>query len=89
MLSNKKCANVTGAAMTPEAIVRTAVEEGLCVIGFTDHNEITNVQRCAPFEWGMIDRCNQVLRGYILGPRSSIEALSQVVGNSRKALSRS
>jgi hypothetical protein len=37
--------------------VRTAVEEGLCVISITDHNKITNVQRCAPVEWGMIARC--------------------------------
>ena len=69
--------------------MRTAVEEGLCVIGFTDHNEITNMKRCAPVEWGMIDRCNRALRGYLLGARGFMEALSQVGGDSRRALSRS
>ena len=33
----------TPPAMTPEAIVRTAVEEGLCVVSTTDHYEFTNV----------------------------------------------
>ena len=45
--------------------------------------------RCAQVEWGMIDRRNRLLRGYILGARGSMEALSQVGGNSRRALSRS
>ena len=42
--SSKKCANVTDApGMTPEAILRTAVEEWLCVVSTTDHYEFTNV----------------------------------------------
>ncbi len=37
--------DVKDATMTPEAIVDTAVREGLSVIAVTDHNEINNVQR--------------------------------------------
>jgi histidinol phosphatase-like PHP family hydrolase len=37
--------DVKDATMTPEAIVKTALKEGLAVIAITDHNEITNVQR--------------------------------------------
>ena len=35
--------DVGDATMTPEAIVQTAVAEGLGVIAITDHNEISNV----------------------------------------------
>jgi hypothetical protein len=44
---------------------------------------------CAPVDLGMIDRCNRVLRGYLLGARGFMEARSQVGGDSRRALSRS
>jgi hypothetical protein len=44
---------------------------------------------CAPVDRGMIDRCNRVLRGYLLRARGFMEARSQVGGNSRRALSRS
>jgi energy-coupling factor transporter ATP-binding protein EcfA2 len=37
--------DVKDAAMTPEAIITTAVRERLSVVSITDHNEITNVQR--------------------------------------------
>jgi energy-coupling factor transporter ATP-binding protein EcfA2 len=37
--------DVNDQAMTPEAIVRTAVSERLSIIALTDHNEISNVER--------------------------------------------
>lgn len=37
--------DVSDTFMTPEAIVTTAVREGLGLVAITDHNEITNVER--------------------------------------------
>jgi ABC-type lipoprotein export system ATPase subunit len=37
--------DVNDSKMTPEAIVKTGVQEGLSVVAITDHNEINNVQR--------------------------------------------
>jgi ABC-type cobalamin/Fe3+-siderophores transport system ATPase subunit/histidinol phosphatase-like PHP family hydrolase len=36
--------DVADAAATPEAIVRTAKDDGLAIVAITDHNEITNVR---------------------------------------------
>jgi PHP domain/AAA domain, putative AbiEii toxin, Type IV TA system len=37
--------DVADASMTPEAIVATAVAEGIAIVAITDHNDISNVQR--------------------------------------------
>jgi ABC-type lipoprotein export system ATPase subunit len=44
--------DVKDATMTPEAIVDTAVREGLSVIAITDHNEISSVQRAVDASQG-------------------------------------
>jgi predicted metal-dependent phosphoesterase TrpH len=44
--------DVKDATLTPEAIVDTAVREGLSVIAITDHNEISSVQRAVDASQG-------------------------------------
>jgi PHP family Zn ribbon phosphoesterase len=51
--------DVTDATMTPEAIVDSAVKQGLSVIALTDHNSNVNSQRA-------IDHANQHWPGKIL-----------------------
>jgi len=36
--------DVNDTAMTPEAIVKAAISDGLSLIAITDHNEISNVE---------------------------------------------
>ena len=62
--------------------------EGLNILAGA-HTALAAAGGRAPVDRGMIDRCNQALRGYLLGARGFIEARSQVGGDSRRALSRS
>lgn len=75
-------ADVKDASMTPSAVVKTAIAEGLDVIGITDHNEIKNV---APALAAAKDEALLVMpgvelstpQGHLLCYLPTIEALEQ------------